>query len=57
MMVNTMVNRRIKNEYRWSDLKLNLSFTHNTNEMTGKMKPTPNSGSHNISNIAPTRAN
>jgi hypothetical protein len=57
MMVNTMVNRRIKNEYRWSDLKLNLSFAHNTNEMTGKMKPTPNKGSHNISNIAPTRAN
>ena len=46
----------IRTEYRFSDLKLNLSLIQNINEATGKMKIKAKTGSHNISNIAPTTA-
>jgi hypothetical protein len=55
-MVSIIVNSIISNEYRFSDLKLNLSLIQNINEATGKMKIKANKGSHNISNIAPTTA-
>jgi len=45
-----------RNEYRFSDLKLNLSLIQNINEAAVKMKIRAKTGSHNISNIAPTTA-
>lgn len=46
----------MRNEYRFSDLKLNLSLIQNSNVATGKMKSKAKTGSHNISNIAPITA-
>jgi hypothetical protein len=55
-MVSTIVNSIISNEYRFSDLKLNLSLIQKINEVTGKMKIKAKKGSHNNSKIAPTNA-